>query len=44
MKKLCICCSLSFTNQVLQIAKRLEELGFEVLLPNGVINRLIEKE
>lgn len=44
MKKLCICCSLSFTNQVLQIAKRLEELGFEVLLPNGLINRLIEKE
>ncbi len=44
MKKICICCSLSFTDEVLQIAKDLEKLGFEVLLPNGVLERLLEKE
>ena len=41
--KVCICCSLSFTNEVLEIAKKLEALGHEVLLPNSVINRAIEK-
>lgn len=42
--KICICCSLSFGNEVREIAKQLEKMGHEVLLPNGVINRLIEQE
>lgn len=42
--KICICCSLSFGDEVRQIAKRLENLGHEVLLPNGIINHLIEQE
>lgn len=41
--KICICCSLSFGDEVREIARQLEEAGHEVLLPNGVINRLIEK-
>lgn len=41
--KICICCSLSFTKEVLQIAQQLETLGHEVLLPNGVINHLAEQ-
>ena len=35
--KICICCSLAFTDEVKEIANRLHELGHEVLLPNGVI-------
>lgn len=31
--KICICCSLSFTNEVLALAKELEKRGFELLLP-----------
>lgn len=42
--KICICCSLSFTDEVFGVAKKLEKLGHEILLPNGVIDRLIEKE
>lgn len=42
--KICICCSLSFGNEVREVAQQLEEMGCEVLLPNGVINRLIEQE
>lgn len=42
--KICICCSLSFTNKVMEIAKNLEEMGHEVLLPDGVRLRLIESE
>jgi len=42
--KICICCSLSFSDEVREIANQLEEMGHEVLLPNGVINRLIEQE
>lgn len=42
--KICICCSLSFGDDVREIATRLEKMGHEVLLPNGVINRLIEQE
>lgn len=42
--KICICCGLSFTEEVLEIAKSLEGLGHEVLLPNGVINRLAERD
>ena len=40
--KICICCSLSFGSEVRKIAKELENAGHEVLLPNGVINRLNE--
>lgn len=42
--KVCICCSLSFTNEVVELAKQLEEMGHEVLLPDGVTQRLIERE
>ncbi len=42
--KICICCSLKFGNEVCKIAERLEKMGHEVLLPNGVINRLIEQD
>lgn len=41
--KICICCSLSFSDEVRQIAEQLEKSGHEVLLPNGVINRLAEQ-
>lgn len=41
--KICICCSLTFTNEAIEVGKMLEQLGHEVLLPNGVINRLIEQ-
>ncbi len=41
--KICICCSLTFTNEVIEVGKMLERLGHEVLLPNGVINRLMEQ-
>ncbi len=42
--KICICCSLSFTEKVLKVAKELEKLGHEVLLPNGIINDLAGQE
>ena len=35
--KICICCSLSFTDKVKQIAEELEKLGHEVLLPKGIL-------
>ncbi|MBR6965391.1 hypothetical protein IKH83_03725 [Candidatus Saccharibacteria bacterium] len=35
--KICICCSLSFTDKVKQIAEELEKLGYEVLLPKGIL-------
>ena len=41
--KICICCSLSFTDEAKKIADRLQELGHEVLLPNGVIIDAIHK-
>lgn len=41
--KICICCSLSFTKEVLALAKELEKQGFELLLPNSVMERSIEK-
>ena len=43
MKKLCICASLSFGDEVNKVAAQLKELGWEVLLPNGIINKLIEQ-
>lgn len=41
--KICICCSLSFVDEVNKVAEELRKLGHEVLLPNGVINRLVEQ-
>lgn len=41
--KICICSSLSFGDEVRKIAQELEQAGHEVLLPNGIINRLIEQ-
>ena len=35
--KICICCSLSFSDEVKKVATELETLGHEVLLPNGVL-------
>lgn len=42
--KICVCCSLSFTDEVLALAEKLETLGHELLLPNGMINRVTEQE
>lgn len=41
--KICICCSLSFGDEVREIVRELEEMGHKVLLPNGVIHRLNEQ-
>lgn len=41
--KICICSSLIFADEVLEISKMLEASGHEVLLPNGIINRLAEQ-
>lgn len=41
--KVCICGSLSFTDEVLVLAKNLEKLGHEVLLPNGVLANIINE-
>lgn len=41
--KICICCSLSFTDEVLALAKRLGQLDHEVLLPNGVLANIINE-
>ena len=41
--KRCICCRLSFIDEVKKLADRLHELGHEVLLPNGVIIDAIHK-
>ncbi len=41
--KICICSSLTFADEVLEISKMLEASGHEVLLPNGIINRLTEQ-
>lgn len=41
--KICICCSLSFTDKVKKIAEELEKLGHEVLLPNGILIDAIHK-
>ena len=40
--KLCVCCSASFPDEVLSLAKEIEALGHEVLLPNCIIQRQIE--
>ena len=39
--KICICCSLTFTDEVLELTKKLKKLGHEVLLPNSVISGAI---
>lgn len=41
--KICICCSLSFPNEVNKVADELRALGHEVLLPHGIIIRAIEQ-
>ena len=41
--RICICCSLSFTDKVKEVAKELESLGHEVLLPNGILIDAIHK-
>ena len=41
--KICICCSLSFPDEVHKIAAELKELGHEVLLPHGIEIRAIEQ-
>lgn len=42
-KKVCICCSLSFTDEAFKVAEELTALGFEPLLPQGIIDREIQK-
>ena len=42
--KICICGSLSFTDEVMTLARKLEALGHELLLPNGMSNRVAERE
>lgn len=42
--KICVCSSLSFGDEVRAVAKKLKAMGHEVLLPNGIINRLVERE
>ena len=42
--KICICGSLSFTDEVMVIAKSLRKLGHEVLLPEGMLRGLIKQE
>ena len=41
--KICISCSLSFPDEVQAIADELEKLGYEVDLPNGIMNRAVEQ-
>ncbi|MBP5634238.1 nucleoside 2-deoxyribosyltransferase [Candidatus Saccharibacteria bacterium] len=41
--KICICCSLSFTNEVEKLVEELKALGHEVLIPHGVEIRAIEQ-
>jgi len=41
--KICICCSLSFPDEVFKIADELKALGHEVLLPHGIEVRAIEQ-
>ena len=41
--KICICGSLTFTDEIKKIAKDLEKLGHKPFLPNGVIAEVIKK-
>ena len=41
--KICICCSLSFTDEAKKITASLEQMGHEVLLPEGILLDLIHK-
>jgi nucleoside 2-deoxyribosyltransferase len=41
--KICICCSLSFPDEVQRIVKELKALGHEVLIPHGIEIRAIEQ-
>ncbi len=37
LMKICVCCSLTFTDKVKEMANELRELGHKVILPNGVV-------
>ena len=39
--KICICCSLTFTDEVKIVAQKLREMGHEVLLPQSIIEDAI---
>jgi len=41
--KICICCSLSFTDKVKIVAQNLEKMGHDVFLPNGILVDAIHK-
>lgn len=41
--KICISCSLSFTDEVKKLTEELEKLGHEVLLPNGILSDAIHQ-
>ena len=41
--KICICCSLSFPDEVQKIVKELKALGHEVFIPHGIEIRAIEQ-
>lgn len=41
--KVCVSCSLSFTDEIKKISKELEAMGHEVLLPNGILSDAIRQ-
>lgn len=41
--KICVCCSLTFTDEVKKLAEELQKLGHEVFLPNGVMMDVIHR-
>lgn len=41
--KICICCSLTFTDEVMLLASKLQKLGHEVMLPNGITTNAIRQ-
>ena len=41
--KICVCCSLAFTDEVKRIAEELKDMGHEVFLLNGVLLDVIHR-
>ena len=41
--KICISCSLGFPDETLAVKEKLEKLGHNVVVPDGIANRAIEK-